>query len=251
MSDQDALKVHSGFLNGARALAPRIAKHLEKTKAPNGPRQVLFAGHSAGAAVASLLFYHSLSTSSEQCKSSLHPALCPMVVNPRPPTDPWLSFSCVTFGSPPICDSKFASLANRLREETKTCRFHINFLNEFDLVPCLDKPYVLSLINLYRTKFSLPPIQSEESVVSSTTVGASSSSNIDTTSFWPLPAPVLVHSGEMVLLSLDESLDGEYETGKLRATTISNDVLGSLVYCRLAAHKMDLYLTNLSELLNR
>ena len=84
----------------------------------------------------------------------------------------------------------------------------------------------------------------------SMTDGALPSSDIDTTTFWPLPAPILVHSGEMVLLSLDESLDGGYENGKLRATAIQNNVLSSLVYCRLAAHKMDVYLANLRELLN-
>ena len=65
---------------------------------------------------------------------------------------------------------------------------------------------------------------------------------------WPLPTPVLVHAGDTVLLSLDEEMDHKAETIHLRATQIDSDALGSLLFCRVAAHKVAVYLANVEAL---
>ena len=162
-------------------------------------------------------------------------------------TDPTLIFNCITFGSPPLCNPDFVSLASQLRLENEHCHFHVNFLNEFDLVPRLDRSYVLSLIDLYRSRFSLPPIISDGSTDSSlaTTALTLVASAQDA---WPLPAPIFVHPGDTVLLSLDEEMDHENETIHLRATQIDRDALGSLLFCRVAAHKVAVYLANIEAL---
>ncbi|KAL8849342.1 MAG: hypothetical protein Q9221_005693 [Calogaya cf. arnoldii] len=69
----DRPQVHSGFLIGAKALTQCIAKQLEESINNDGPKEVLFTGHSAGAAVSSLLFHHFLSSASSKCKSPQFP----------------------------------------------------------------------------------------------------------------------------------------------------------------------------------
>lgn len=61
-SPGQSYKVHGGFLECARAMAPKIAALittvLAKRPDARGPVDLLFTGHSAGAAVAALLFAH-------------------------------------------------------------------------------------------------------------------------------------------------------------------------------------------------
>ena len=161
--------------------------------------------------------------------------------------DPSLIFNCITFGSPPLCNSDFASLVSQFRLKNENCHLHVNFLNEFDLVPRLDRSYVLSLIDLYRSRFSLPPIKSDGSTDSSL-ASTALTMVANAPDAWPLPAPVFVHPGDTVLLSHDEEMDHEDETIHLRATHIDSDALGSLLFCRVAAHKVAVYLANMEAL---
>lgn len=66
-------QAHSGFLVGAKALAQHVAEQLEKCTKYNDPTEILFTGHSAGAAVSSLLFHHFLSSASSKCKPPQFP----------------------------------------------------------------------------------------------------------------------------------------------------------------------------------
>lgn len=67
--DAAAILAHTGFLNGARALSSSASKRIQAFlsgpgRQPDGlgrKPHVLFTGHSAGGAVASLLFRHFLS----------------------------------------------------------------------------------------------------------------------------------------------------------------------------------------------
>lgn len=52
------LDAHAGFLAGARVLENEITKTINQAFHAEGIREVLFTGHSAGAAVASILFMH-------------------------------------------------------------------------------------------------------------------------------------------------------------------------------------------------
>lgn len=51
------MEAHSGFLNSAKALLPLLIEKL-KVSAEQGASHVMFTGHSAGGAVASLLYAH-------------------------------------------------------------------------------------------------------------------------------------------------------------------------------------------------
>lgn len=52
------LEAHAGFLAGARVLESEITKTINEAFHAGGIKEVLFTGHSAGAAVASILFMH-------------------------------------------------------------------------------------------------------------------------------------------------------------------------------------------------
>lgn len=157
-------------------------------------------------------------------------------------SDTSLRLSCITFGSPPFCDNTFAALSNRARVKATNSRMHINFLNEFDIVPRLDRLYVLSLVNLYRNRFSLPPMNID-GVLENTSSGTASPSKS-----WTLPTPVFVHPGDNVLLSLEEGSGGGQGLTRLKGNEVDNRTLGSLLFCGVSAHKIAVYLANIEEL---
>ena len=66
-------EAHSGFLSGAEVLEPFISKHLQSASQRN-IKHVLFAGHSAGGAVASLLYLKYLSRWDKECLFKRHGA---------------------------------------------------------------------------------------------------------------------------------------------------------------------------------
>ena len=60
---------HAGFLNGAVALLPEVTRRVNALVGEKpGPRNIMFTGHSAGGAVASLLFTRFMMEASEKCK---------------------------------------------------------------------------------------------------------------------------------------------------------------------------------------
>lgn len=167
------------------------------------------------------------------------------------PADSSLALKCITFGSPPFCNTEFASLTNQTQIKTKNCHLHLNFLNEIDVVPRLDKSYVLSLVDLYRSKFGLPPENTDNDIHGSVPHGYESSDKIGASKTWPLHAPVFVHPGNTILLSLEDAANDKSEVLKLRATQVNHPTLGSLLFCRIAAHKIAVYLANIQELCAR
>lgn len=64
-------RVHEGFRLSAKALEGRVERQLGKCEYGTGPKEIVFTGHSAGAAVASLLFQIFLSVASAKCKPLL------------------------------------------------------------------------------------------------------------------------------------------------------------------------------------
>ena len=234
----------------AKALAPHVAQQLEKCTSDNGPKEILFTGHSAGAAVSSLLFYHFLSTASSKRECFQLPT-DDQLTDLHIPADSSLALKCITFGSPPFCNTEFTSLTNQTQIKTENCHLHLNFLNEFDVVPRLDKLYVLSLVDLYRSRFGLPPDNTDNDTHDSVPHGYESSDRIGASKTWPLHAPVFVHPGNTILLSLEDAAKDKSGALKLRATQVDHPTLGSLLFCRTAAHKIAVYLANIQELCAR
>ena len=115
-----------------KPVATRL-RHLLQENPSRSKYSLLIAGHSAGGAVAALLYSHMLSTSRE-AKSELN------VLTSR-----FKRIHCVSFGAPPV------SLLPLTKPPTHALKksIFLSFINEGDPVPRADKAYVRSLLDLY------------------------------------------------------------------------------------------------------
>lgn len=134
---------HAGFLSAARKMIKPVAARLRQLLEENPDRSsysLLITGHSAGGAVASLLYSHMLSTS-KAASSELNFL-----------TGCFKRVHCITFGTPPVSR---VPLQKPDRFELRKSLF-ISFINEGDPVARADKAYVKSLLELFA---SPAPIQ--------------------------------------------------------------------------------------------
>lgn len=165
---------HAGFLSVARKMVALVAARLRALLEEDPNRMsysLLITGHSAGGAVASLLYLHLLSGSTNVQSELTHLRGC------------FKHIHCVTFGAPPI------SLRPLLHPASASSRsMFFSFVNEGDPVCRAEKGYFLSLLDLY----AKPP---PGSVLAFNLKG---NSRLDT--FWPVPAATLSTAGRMVLL---------------------------------------------------
>ncbi|CAG8108769.1 unnamed protein product [Penicillium nalgiovense] len=127
---------HSGFLSVARKMVAPVAARLRNLLEEDPSRMsysLVFTGHSAGGAVASLLYLHLLSESPVVESELTHLRGCFKHVH------------CVTFGAPPI--SLHPLQPSPTARASKSIFFA--FINEGDPVSRADKGYFLSLLDLY------------------------------------------------------------------------------------------------------
>lgn len=210
-------------------IAP-VAARLRNLLAEDPSRSacsLLITGHSAGGAVAALLYSHMLATSSET-ESELNIL-----------TGCFKRIHCVTFGAPPV---SLLPLARPERRELRHSVF-LSFVNEGDPVVRADKAYVKSLLELYAAPapaptntsngnnnnsnktLPAPPAQQQKPRPpprGSKTTGASSTSlalrktrptppprsksdtQVPSTApagpIWPIPASTLSNAGRLILL---------------------------------------------------
>lgn len=132
---------HSGFLSVARKMIVPVAARLRHLlyELRNGQQRstknysLLITGHSAGGAVASLLYSHMLSTTPETATELREMMPC------------FKRIHCITFGSPPL---SLLPITKPPGEKLKKSLF-LSFVNEGDPVARADKKYVRSLLDLY------------------------------------------------------------------------------------------------------
>ncbi|OTA84144.1 hypothetical protein M434DRAFT_173648 [Hypoxylon sp. CO27-5] len=219
---------HAGFLSVARKMISPVAARLRQLLEEDSQRcsySLLITGHSAGGAVASLLYMHMLSTS-KAASSELNDL-----------RGYFKRVHCITFGAPPV---SLLPLQKPTRSEFKKSVF-LTFVNEGDPVARADKAYVKSLLELFvapapastETKGSgkhLPPPKnssskhskshgnnSTTSIVSktsktSTKSGHSSSHSSSKSSkskppgpIWKVPPGTLSNAGQIVVLRSKDS----------------------------------------------
>ena len=72
--------------------------------------------------------------------------------------DPNIKVSSITFGAPPSLSTDITSLL-QLPSLNRTRSLIIDFVNEFDVVSRVDRNYLLSLVDLYRSIYDLPPVE--------------------------------------------------------------------------------------------
>lgn len=166
---------HAGFLSVARKMIAPVAARL-RTLIEEDPNRMsynlMITGHSAGGAVASLLYLHLVSESSKVTSELTHLRGC------------FKHIHCITFGAPPI---SIRPLAPPSPKRSKSVFFAL--INEGDPVARADKGYFFSLLDLY---VSAAP-GSNCSVL-----GSRSKSRSDT--YWRVPPSTLSNAGRLVLL---------------------------------------------------
>lgn len=127
---------HAGFLSAARKMIKPVAARLRQLLEENPNRasySLLITGHSAGGAIAALLYSHMLATSKDAASELNLLTGCFKRVH------------CIIFGTPPI---SLLPLARPSRPELKKSLF-LSFVNEGDPVARADRAYVKSLLELF------------------------------------------------------------------------------------------------------
>ncbi|KAI1740785.1 Alpha/Beta hydrolase protein [Xylaria scruposa] len=208
---------HAGFLNSARELLAPVSAQIEKQLNKSRKVNILLTGHSAGGAVATLL----------------HLALRVKFTG--------VSFSCITFGSPPV--ARFMNKEDRNALDRVIAQAPVlNVINEYDLVPRLDAGYLRSLIMLYNSGDLNS--NSEDTLTAEGTSGER----------WPLPAPDLQHIGPIVVLKTElpdlklDSIKPPQVSTKVTAWSISSESLSDLVFCQLKVHRRKFYQQKIKQL---
>ncbi|KAF7591441.1 hypothetical protein BBP40_001543 [Aspergillus hancockii] len=231
---------HAGFLAVAQKMAPSVAAYLRDLLAENPNRasySLIITGHSAGGAVASLLYCHLLST---KVSSEL-----------RHLASFFKSIHCVTFGAPPV---SVRPLFPRKSAVTFDSMFYA-FVNEGDPVPRAEKPYVTSLLNLYvqPAPFSLGTSRTYPFVSRKTKPAV-----------WRVPPPTLSLAGNVVLLrkqcrdplSMHSNLPsaGQDPTNgkeEIEACQVPHEILKEVIFGDPIKHMMGLYAERIGLLAHR
>ncbi|KAL9106250.1 MAG: hypothetical protein Q9227_008718 [Pyrenula ochraceoflavens] len=255
---------HAGFLDVARKMVKPVAARLRQMLEENPSRascSLLMTGHSAGGAVASLLYCHMLS----QVNSELSNL-----------TGCFKRIHCVTFGAPPVSLLPLTKPRPAHGGEDKRLRksLFLTFINEFDPVPRADKAYIKSLLELYTSpapKFvpAYPPaspningltsasklnlslalphkpknkasVQNLNAMVRrpKTAPPESDSSQAQVSNItWEVPSSILSNAGRLVILRVP--LGGSEED--VRACIVTDEQLRKVVFGDPLMHQMKVY----------
>ncbi|KAJ9496081.1 hypothetical protein LTR99_008190 [Exophiala xenobiotica] len=258
LDDQGNL-CHSGFLKVAKAMARPIATRLRQLLEENPSRtscSLLITGHSAGGAVASLLYAHMLATTVQSDLNML--------------TGCFKRVHCITFGAPPI------SLLPLQKPDTadgrlKKCLFH-SFINEGDPVARAERTYIKSLVDLLSRP--VPQLQQQEpakTTASPLNMLGASMSRLDLSlnsnpnkkknnnhqpakpkkqlvptrkMWWEVPPATFSNAGRLVVLRVP---DGGTESD-VTACIVRDEQLRQVVFGDPLMHAMDLYARRIETL---
>lgn len=252
--DDPANLCHAGFLYVAKKMIKPVAERLRVLLEENPARSncsLLITGHSAGGAVAALLYAHMMSTKVESDLNFL--------------TGFFKRVHCVTFGAPPV------SLRPLKKPEDKRHRKSLfyGFINEGDPIPRADKSVLRSLLRLYaspapaaasnlmsklspsqtppsssppkpKPKYGLAPRLTKPSKSSLQT----STSNTSSLPAWPIPACSLSPAGRLVVL---RQKPGSRCEDDIEAVTVDDESLRKVVYGDVMKHQMTVYKKRIDE----
>jgi hypothetical protein len=214
---------HSGFLKVAKAMVVPVAARLRQLLEQDPSRcasSLLITGHSAGGAVASLLYMHMLATSVESELSIL--------------TGCFKRVHCITFGAPPV---SFLPLQKPNHLHANKSLF-LSFINEGDLVVRADKAYLLSLAKL----LAGPKGCSANTLVKKASHAVLKSAKGDKSAsrapHWPVPEATLSNAGRLVVL---RERPGSQRDPAVEAVVTSDEKMRDVVFGDTSMHSMALY----------
>ncbi|KIV90172.1 hypothetical protein PV10_07503 [Exophiala mesophila] len=241
--DDEGNLCHSGFLKVAKAMVKPIAARL-RTLLEEDPNRtscsLLITGHSAGGAVASLLYTHMLSELVQSELSIL--------------TGCFRRVHCVVFGAPPISLlslQKPRTVDGRLQK----CIF-FSFMNEGDPVVRAERAYIKSLVDLLSQPLPAK-IPSNHPSSSAWNLLNASMSRLDLqlkpskrpqmkphttqlqarTLWWDVPPSYLSNAGRLIVLRVP---DGGQEAD-VTASTVKDEQLRQVMFGDPLVHAMDVY----------
>lgn len=215
--DDEGNLCHSGFLNVARNMVKLVAARLRDLLNENPRRAsctLVITGHSAGGAVAALLYCHMLSQTVSSELTHLRGL--------------FKRVHCVTFGAPPVSllPLQRPDHAND-RKSYNSKTFFFGFVNEGDPVARADKTYVKNLLELYAKPISC----------------WTSSSQNRPKPVWKVPESTLSLAGRLVVLRTRRSRSSRNsrKPDNVEAVTAADADLRGLVFGDPLMHTMDMY----------
>lgn len=233
--DDEGNACHAGFLDVARSMVGPIAARLrdlvEKDVSCCGS-SLLFTGHSAGGAVASLLYAHMTSTTIGSDLTDL--------------AGVFKRIHCVTFGAPPVSLLPLQKPAARANRKD----VFLSFANEGDLVVRLDSlRYLTSLAKLLLAPAPEPNANSNHRLRNKVSRSVLPSSQAQPTRSrgpprWPVPDATLSVAGRMVLL---REKPGSRDR-VIEAAQVTDEELRGKIFGDIAMHPMVLYKRRVDEL---
>lgn len=238
-----------------KPVAARVRQLIEEFP-ERSSYSLLITGHSAGGAVAALLYSHMLSTSS-RAESELNIL-----------TGCFKRIHCVTFGAPPVSVLPLAKPDNPALRKS----IFLSFLNEGDPVTRAHPSYLRSLIDLYVTPAPKATFAESSNAgkhkSSPSNMGSKSSSSVTVNKarpsskkshtaptgavgpFWPVPDLVFSNAGRLVLLRGVEKKGAERTRKKklqdrmdegVVAQMITDEILRDVIWGDPVLHMMKLY----------
>jgi hypothetical protein len=139
----------------------------------------------------------------------------------------------------------------------------LNFVNEFDLVARSSKSYIRSLVDLFRSIYTLPPIHDHGTIEQDWKVlngfgpqfegdGALPTPRLQNLPFWNVPSPELFHVGPIVALKAGYSGKSNAALAgrdwDLRAFSVPHEEFSKLLFCRVSVHARQIYVENLNDI---
>lgn len=226
--DDEENACHAGFLQVTKAMVGQVAAQLQQHPASSERPSLLFTGHSAGGAVAAMLYSHMLSI-------SVHSDLTALASR-------FSSINCITFGAPPL------SLTPLPRRDHGSGVF-LSFANEGDPVLRLsDAAYVKSLAKLMTasppSSTAAPKVKvvrrSRGTHVIREIVSAAPPPPWEKLPLWPTPPAPLTNAGDVILLR-------DRENGSAAASRVTPEELREVIFGDLTQHTIEMYIRRVKE----
>ena len=228
--DDDSNACHEGFLLVARSMVAIAANEIRKLLQPGRRCYLLFTGHSAGGAIASLLYVHMRSSSTSSQLTAL--------------AGRFRRIHCITFGTPPI------SILPLTKPRSAICEkdLFLTFVNEGDFVTRLDslayvtsscQPATLSFLKARKRNKFWKVVSFGELRLDGEILHAIRKPRVA-----PTPEAALSVPGQLVLLRQE----GGEDEGDIEAAWITDSDLRSAFFTQLKRHRMSLYRSRVEKL---
>jgi hypothetical protein len=208
-----------------------VAARLRTLLAENPSRSassLLITGHSAGGAVAQLLYAHMLSKSVDSELNYL--------------AGFFKRVHCVTFGTPPV--SLLPLSTPKSKQNRKSLFF--TFVNEGDPVSRADKSVMKSLLKLYASPTPAPGPTNRPIAWNNPDTWAAESYAYGP--IWKVPQTTLSLGGRVVLLRPKYDGSGPDD---IEAATVTDDLLRDVIFGDPACHTMTMYSKRIEILATR